>query len=434
MKAGTARANITPAVGTIANGGKPSIGVRSELYAKALVLDDGRTRAAVVTADVLLLGKDVVTETRAMIEAATGIPGANVMFAASHTHSGAATTMRDRWSKIEPDDSYVDSLETKMAGAVAEADSRLVEARIGAGEGVAELNINRWISTPEGAKWAPNPEGPVDPTVSVLRVDGADGEPLAALVDYAAHASVTRWGEHFSADYPGYLQSVLEKVYDGKVQAQFVNGASGDLKIKWLKKKEDGSDDFAYGEDDEGARRYGTAIAGEALKVFEVIDTAEGGDLSVVSKEVKFPLLPLPPADQVAASLEEKRKKGEDTAWEERVLPSLRDGTAPTEVTGEVQVMRLGSSGGAGEIVLAAVPGELFVEIGLRMRAEVACDHLFVVGYANGYAGYLASDRSSREDGDKPRYDWHRFFWYPACFAEGVEPAIIDAVRELVAV
>jgi len=53
------------------------------------------------------------------------------------------------------------------------------------------------------------------------------------------------------------------------------------------------------------------------------------------------------------------------------------------------------------------------------------------VGYSNGYVGYLPSAATCREDGDRPRYDWHKFFWYPANFSEGVEPVILQAVREL---
>ena len=428
LKAGVARTSITPPVGTIANGGKPSIGIVTELYAKALVLDDGQTKAALVTADVILFGKKVVIETRARIEEMTGIPGAHVMFAASHTHSGVATTMRERWSTIEPDHSYVDQLVAKMSGAVAEAHSRRVEVSIGAGKGHAAASINRWISTPEGARWAPNPDGPVDDTLSVLRVDGPDGKPLAALVDYAAHASVMSWGRFFAADYPGFLQSVVEKVYDGEVTVLFANGASGDTKIKWLRKKEDGADDFAYG-GVEDARRWGTMLAGEAIKTLEQIRTGEAGDLCVASKEIEFPLLPLPSVEEVEAELEAKRKQGEDATWEERTLASLRAGTAPASITGEIQVLRIGP-----EIVLAAVPGELFAEVGLRMRRKIDCEHTFIVGYANGYVGYLPSAASCREDGDEPRYDWHKFFWYPANFSEGVEPAILQAVRELVGV
>jgi hypothetical protein len=425
MKAGVSRANITPPVGAITNGGKAAQGIATELYAKALVLDDGRTKAALVTADVILLGKRVVAETRQRIEDATGIPGGNVMFAASHTHSGPITT-RERWHVNEPDQSYVDQLVAKMAGAVMEAHSRLAEATLGAGEGHAAVNINRWVSTPQGAKWAPNPQGAVDDTLSVLRVDGPDGRPLAALVNYAAHASVMRWGQFFAADYPGFLQSVMEKVYDDQITVLFANGASGDTKIAWLKRKEDGSDDFAYG-GVEDARRWGTILAGEALKVFEQVDTEEVGGLRVGSREVRVPLLPLPPVEAVEAELAAKREKGEDTAWEERILPALREGTAPTALAGEVQVLRAGP-----EIALVAVPGELFAEVGLKMRQEFLCRHLFIVGYANGYVGYLPSAASCREDGNRPRYDWHKFFGYPANFSEGVEPAVLEAARALV--
>ncbi|MFH1007946.1 MAG: neutral/alkaline non-lysosomal ceramidase N-terminal domain-containing protein, partial [Candidatus Latescibacterota bacterium] len=417
---------ITPPVGAIANAGKPAIGVASELYAKALVFDDGQTKAALVTADVILLGKQVVAETRARIAERTGIPGTHVMFAASHTHSGAATTMRDRWHVIGVDHSYVDQLVAKMAGAVDEAHSRLQEVRVGAGAGLAALSVSRWVMTPKGATWAPNLEAPVDDTVSVLRVDRPDGKPLAALVDYAAHASVMSWGKLFAADYPGFLQSVVEKVYDDQITVLFANGASGDTKVKWLQTKEDGSIDFGYG-GLEDARRWGTMLAGEAIKVLEQIDTEDTGNaVSVVSKMIELPMLPLPSEKEVEADLTAKREKGEDTTWEERTLASLREGTARTSLPAEIQIMRIGP-----DIMLVAIPGELFAEVGLEMRKQLSCKHLFIVGYANGYVGYLPSAKSCREDGDKPRYDWHKFFWYPANFTEEVEPAILKAVREL---
>ena len=272
LKAGVSRANITPNVGAITNGGV-SIGIASELFAKALVLDDGQTKAALVTVDVILLGKEVVAETRERIEKATGIPGSHVMFAASHTHSSPVTT-RQAWgpgAQNVPDQCYIDQLVAKMAGAVAEANSQQAEVRIGVGEGHAPFNINRWLPTPDGptgARWYPNADGPTDETLSVLRVDRMDGTPLAAVVNFAAHASVARWGKYFCADYPGYMQETLENLYDGNMTAMFVNGASGDLKIKWLTTKEDGSIDFAYG-DANDARRWGRVIAGVALSVME---------------------------------------------------------------------------------------------------------------------------------------------------------------------
>lgn len=201
----------------------------------------------------------------------------------------------------------------------------------------------------------------------VAEVDGLNGKPLAALMDYAAHASVMRWGLFFSADYPGFLQSVVEKVYDGELTVLFANGASGDTKIEWLRKKEDGSDDFAYG-DVEDARRWGTVLAGEAIKTFGQIRTEEVSGLRVVSKEVALPLFPLPTTEEVEAELKAKWKKGEDATWEERTRTSLRVETAPTSITGEIQVLHIGP-----EIMLIAIPGELFAEVGLKMREQVPC-------------------------------------------------------------
>ena len=435
LKAGVARADITPAVGALTSctgvlGSKPAIGVAGKLLVKALVLDDGRTKAALVTADVIDLGKKIVSETRGRIEQMTGIPGSNVMFAASHTHSGPITRRPhpDEGDNV-PYQSYLDDLTAKMAGAVAEADSRLSEVRIGVGEGLAPFNINRWIPTPDGpkgARWGPNPDAPTDETLSVLRLDRPDGTPLAAVVNFAAHASVAGWGKYFCADFPGYLQEALEKVYDGEMTAMFVNGAAGDLKIKWLAKKKDGSMGFAYGGVD-SARRWGMVIAGAALSVMEQIETS-GQDLqiSVAAVESDLPMLPLPSADEVAGQLEAKRKAGEDFTWEERVLPLLRDGTAPTTIAGEVQLLRLGD-----DIAFAAFPGELFVEIGLRVRRELPFKHLFVAGYANGIVGYLPSAESCRQDGLKLRYQCHKEFWFPAFFSEGAEPALVEAAKEL---
>lgn len=426
MKVGIARSMITPPVkGKI-------LGVRHELYAKALVMDEAGEKAVLVTADVALFGKDATVAIRERVERLTGIPGTHVMLAASHNHSCANTTMLDRWRGLscEPDEHYFWYFVDRIAGMIFQATQNLTEARIGAGKGGAKLNINRWIQTPAGAKWAPNPEAPDDPDISVLRIDDVKGVPLAMIVNFAAHASVLTWGKYISADFPGYLQDAVEKLYDGRVEAFFVNGASGDLKVNWLKTGDDGTPDFVYCSEEAGARRIGYAIAGEAVKVFELTETACLSELAVFSTTVSFPLLSLPTSVEVAKELETRRRNGTerpwDADWAARIIPELENGSAAKTVEGEIQCIGIG-----GKILLLALPGEVFVEIGLRLKRLLPVKDLFIVGYANGYAGYLASDASLREDGDTPRYDWHRFFWYPSCFAEGTEQVIVDAAERL---
>jgi hypothetical protein len=431
MKAGTGRVNITPPIGADTSG-NPVIGIKSELFAKALVLDDGQTRAALITADILLLGKTVVSELRKLIEEKTGIPGSNVMIAVSHDHSGPSSVIREAWGSncnIQPDNNYIDQLITRIAGAVADASSHMTEVKIGVNEGRAPFNINRWIPTPQGpsgAKWGPYPEGPTDETLSVLRIDRKDGTPLAAVINFAAHASVANWGEYISADFPGYLQETIEKVYDGKITVMFINGASGDLKIKWLTNKADGSIDFAYG-GEEDARRWGRIIGGTALSVLEQTETtSQPCRITLSGKQVDLPMLPFPSVREIKAQIETKRKSGKDTSWEQRILPLLLNGNTPGYTSGEVQLLRLGN-----DISLLAIPGELFVEIGLRMRNELGCKHLFIAGYANGYTGYLPTSSSCLADGNNLRYDWHKIFSYPSSFSEGVEPALMSAAKDL---
>ena len=117
VQAGVAITNITPSVGQDNVGDYrrlvPAEGVGNELYAKALVLDDGEKRAAIVTADVIGFAGTVVEDTRARIEKLTGIPGARVVLSASHTHSSPATTQYDCAAQ-----EYLTELAKKAAGAV----------------------------------------------------------------------------------------------------------------------------------------------------------------------------------------------------------------------------------------------------------------------------------------------------------------------------
>jgi hypothetical protein len=267
-------------------------------------------------------------------------------------------------------------------------------------------------------------------------VDTLDGQPLALLVNYACHPSILG-GDNllYSGDYTSYVQSIIEKVYDGRVTALFSTGAGGDVKIAVL--TEDGSQ-FRY-TDLEDCRRYGTIIAAEAIKVAEGIQTAPVEWVRARTKRVDLPLVVLPRPEEVEAELAAIEKElaelgaqGRRTdakrlqrEWAEATLASLQAGTAPTSVPAEVQLLRLGE-----DIAFFAVPGELFVEVGLKIKEAMGLPGSFVVAYANGYMAYFPS-RRAEEWGWCAHDDSYKISPYPANFSGGVEDVLVAAVQEL---
>ena len=437
VKVGIAGVNITPSVGEDIMGDYlrlvPAKGIGNELYAKAMVLDDGEDRVAIVTADIIQFTDELVNDIRKRIKNLTGIDGANVLLSASHTHSSPAIHKKDKAS-----DEYLIELAKKIAGAVYMADQNKHEALIGFGFGEAKVSINRWQKTPTGVRWGPNPNGPIDYEVGVLRVDDLNRRPMSILVNFASHPSIMGSDNLlYSGDYVSYVQSVIEKVYDQRVKAMFCTGAGGDVKIALL--TEDGLR-FRYG-DLEDCRKFGTIIAAEAIKVAEMIKTKPVNKVRAKTMKVMFPLVDLPSIEDVKKELEDLKKqiaeleeKGARTdevrlrlEWAETTLAQLKEGTAPRSIPAEVQLMRIGD-----EVALFAVPGELFVEVGLKLKRKMrrSIPGSFIVAYANGCIGYLPSKRAE-EDGWCKHDDSYKISLLPANFSGEIENVLLGAVEEL---
>lgn len=423
MKVGVARVDITPPVGHIIHSGdKVSEGVGDPLYAKALVFDGGERQAALLSADLILLEDEVISEVRHRIAERTSIPAANVLFAASHTHCGPPTTP---WLSAQMSAEYLADLREKLSTVVVEAWRAPRPARLGAGMGEAKVTVNRWVETPEGARWRVNWDGPTDPSVNVLRVDDTDGKPFAAMVNFASHATVVNFGTNrlYTGDYPSHLQAALERAYP-EVTALFTNGAAGDLKIAFANEEGTG---FAYG-GLEDARRYGAMIGAEAARVMAATTTRPVEDIGMTSRWVDLPLQSAPSAEELRRELEQPEYEFWSERWANEMLNTLRQGPLPRCVRAEVQVLRLGDVA-----TFIALPGEAFVEIGLHLkRLFVRQPTPFVVAYANGYCGYLPSARSVQYDGTHPRYNWHKIVGYPALYTEEVEDVLVAAARKVV--
>jgi len=213
LRVGAAKVDITPAEGELP---KNSRGILDRLYARAIVLESGASSAALVTVDAGAIPDPIWQAVTRQIETELGIPVANVLLTATHTHSAGGQRGPDYAQKI------VESVRL--------ARQKLTPARMGYGTGASYINVNRQIIDPETHRWweGPNREGPSDKTVAVLEFESVNGEPIAVYYNYAVHAVLAGQLDQISADIPGAASSYVEDSLDGRVVAVWSTGAAGD--------------------------------------------------------------------------------------------------------------------------------------------------------------------------------------------------------------
>ncbi|MCP4642554.1 MAG: hypothetical protein GY851_19070 [bacterium] len=277
LRAGVAKSDIT----TDAEG----VRVNDPLYAKALVMDDGDTRLAIVAMDAVAIGgigdisDEFLPELRARIEKELGIPGAHVLVNASHTHP-PGRLLCDHTEQLE-----------RTFDAVRRAQEAMTPVRVGAGTGHEDrIGMNRTLQLKNGKAWTirhgnpcpPDDEvesvGPIDPEIGILRVDRLDGRPLAVVYNYACHPYLTVPRGGVTADYPGFASAVIEDNLGDDVMALFLQGAGGDITEILYK-------DVSRPRD---AEPLGTMLGLSTLKGVRSIETQDA-TMSVVNEPIELP-------------------------------------------------------------------------------------------------------------------------------------------------
>ena len=255
FKAGAAKSVITPAIGTSINGGFQDRTVRNihdETYARAIVLDDGQHRLAIVVSDLCMIYRETVDEAKKRASEFTGIPVENMLMSATHTHTaGTACGV----FQSTPDPAYQSFLEERIADAVIRANENRVGARIGWGIGSEANQVfnRRWKLKP--GKMAKNPfgemdlvkmnpgvenpdklepAGPVDPEVPVISIMSLQGQYIATLANYSLHYVGGLGPGEISADYYGVFNARVSSLLGADdQQSPFIsimsNGTSGNI-------------------------------------------------------------------------------------------------------------------------------------------------------------------------------------------------------------
>jgi len=381
LKAGVAKVEITPPLGEkmwgYAARKDPAKGVLDPLYARVLVLEAGEKKLGLVVLDLgRTFGPAQIERLRVSARQASGI--SYLLVQATHTHSGPV--ILDEYAENAVPAWETAALE-KIAKAIDEAANHTVEARLGTGRGIAYIAYNRIRVNPDGTVtmfWRNEtrvPTAPVDPTVSVLRVDTAEGKPLAILVNYSCHPVVFGADNlQYSADFPGVMTRAVEQAIGGEPLCFFLQGAPGDINVY---------DATMPVEQDAVKKRdwAGERLGQEAARVAKSIHTEADAQPSIDFVE-----------DMMTFRLRwdlEKFRQALLASFGEEFVKNFAPRIKP-EIPVPVATVLINK-----RIALMTMPGEPFVEYQINWRDRCPARDAFFLGYANGYDGYFPTIKAA---------------------------------------
>jgi len=398
FRAGASVVDITPKkLPVLQNGGFLEATVDrilDPLQARALVLDDGTLRLAIVVVDSCMIPRDVCDHAKSLASAEAHIPVERILIASTHTHSAPSVMNYCLGTRADPE--YSKALPPWIAQSIVEAAAKLRPARVGwtvadAGE---YTNCRRWILRPDKVREDPfgrrsvrammhpgyenpdfiGPAGPIDPQLSLLSVQTDEGRPLALLGNFSMHYFSGHPG--LSADYYGrFARKVSERIAPG--DDAFVGilsqGTSGDL--HWM--------DYSRPRRRIDIDAYTDGIVEIAVEAYKGIQHVDRVPLSMAEKRIR---------------LERRVPNDERLAWATTVLgdrtkrPSnrpevyaehafyIRDNPEETVV---LQALRIG------ELGLTAIPCEVYGITGLKLKRQSPLQPTMNLELANGAAGYI---------------------------------------------
>ena len=242
-QAGAGRVRITPVqemwMAGYGSRARPAEGKATDLWAKALVLDDGKgNRGVIVTLDLVGIDREIAGKVCVRLKKELGLERHQISLCTSHTHSGPVVGQNLaplHYAILDPEqqeliDDYAEGLPKRVSMAVKGAIDVLAPVKVQWGSGKAVFAVNRRENKPYGAvpdlRARGALKGPVDHDVPVLSVRGEGGELRAVLFGYACHATTLSF-QQWNGDYPGYAQIALEKAYPGST-ALFWAGCGAD--------------------------------------------------------------------------------------------------------------------------------------------------------------------------------------------------------------
>ena len=424
VKGSMSQINITPPVGGRLAGHFYEIlstGIHDSLWARALVLKQGKEKFAFVFCDLIGLTQNISAEAREKASAKTGIPVKNILISAAHSHTGPLfygfqrsyfhneaiqTTGVDPHEKTD----YPDFLVLQLVRAIVSANAGLKPVEILSGIGhQKDLSFNRRYYMKNGpVLFNPGPlnpdiagpAGPIDPSVGILLIRKPKSKEFTGgLTVFAMHADCMG-GTDISADYPYYLEEFLKSTFGKDFISAFALGASGDINDINVK-----IDQLIYSESN--TKKIGETLGKTVASMLPKLRVITQPSMKMLSEKILLPLQ-VPSFEQIDSAKELisnlykvsqtgaylKNAGGESGDFLKRVEMSkylfLKDRKPNVQV--EVQVFRLDS-----HTAIVGLPGELFVELGLAIKKKSPFRNTIVMTVCNDKTSYIPTRKAFKE-------------------------------------
>jgi hypothetical protein len=411
LHVGLAVVDITPPRGYRMSGyfnERFNTGTHDPLQAKALVLRQAGTQAALVFCDLIGPYQAATDAARQQASQKTGIPPAHILVHGTHSHTGPLyegvlrrhfheQAIKQQGTDPHEEIDYQAFLAQRVAEAITQAHTAAAPVTITAGTALQRgLSFNRRFHMRDGSvrfnpgKLNPDivrPAGPIDPEVGLVHFKSRDGDrPLGSLTVFALHLD-TVGGTEYSADYPFYLERSLRQSAGNEFVSLFGNGTCGDINHV------DVTNDRPQKGHEEAAR-IGTALAETVRGALGGLEPVAAPRLGVRRGVVEAPIQQYS-ADEVAQARRDLFKVGgpepgflEQVKAVKIVAVADRAGKLPLEV----QVFRLSD-----DLAIVGLPGEVFVDLGLTIKKQSPFSRTFVIELCNDTPAYIPTKTAFAE-------------------------------------
>ncbi len=439
LRVGAAKVDVTPQqLPVLVNGGmvaRTSETITTRINARAIVVDDGSKRIALVVVDSCLMPRELLDQAKLLASTRTSLRPENIMISATHTHT-APSVMGALGTP--PDENYRPYLRQRIAEAIELAESRLVAAEVGwaSGDAAQFTALRRWVRRPDRIEVDPfgnrtvranmhsarnlndvvGPSGPEDPALSMVCFRDKNHMPIAVLANFSMHY----FGhQNISADYFGMfcdgLETHLEQKHpDSQPLAVMSHGCSGDI---W---RRDYMQPQAVAEGT--IESYADALLDVATGIYASAEYEAVGSIAMRERRL---------------SMKYRTPDAQRLNWAQGIVKQL-DGELPKtqpeiyareqtflhkmqQADVVVQAIRIGN------IAIATTPTETYALTGLKLKLRSPLEKTMVIELANGGDGYIPPPEQHRLGG------YNTWAARSAGLEVAAEPKIVAAGLDLLA-